>query len=84
MPAQTIDKGIPAAGLLAHVMVAKFADLLLLCCSNEIRTTSDNGIAETLDAARLSGDLKDEIGLFGQLKSRLVAGFSGTVLVYFW
>ncbi|MNC59641.1 Transposase IS66 family protein [compost metagenome] len=30
MPAQVIDKGIPTAGLLAHVMVAKFADHLPL------------------------------------------------------
>ena len=29
-PAQVIDKGIPTAGLLAHVMVAKFADHLPL------------------------------------------------------
>jgi transposase len=28
VPAQVIDKGIPTAGLLAHVMVAKFADHL--------------------------------------------------------
>lgn len=30
VPAQIIDKGIPTAGLLAHVMVAKFADHLPL------------------------------------------------------
>ncbi|KFE58054.1 IS66 family transposase [Pseudomonas syringae] len=30
VPPQVIDKGIPAAGLLAHVMVAKFADHLPL------------------------------------------------------
>ncbi|WP_413705280.1 IS66 family transposase [Pseudomonas sp. Pseusp16] len=30
IPAQVIDKGIPTAGLLAHVMVAKFADHLPL------------------------------------------------------
>jgi transposase len=30
VPAQAIDKGIPTAGLLAHVMVAKFADHLPL------------------------------------------------------
>ena len=30
VPAQLIDKGIPTAGLLAHVMVAKFADHLPL------------------------------------------------------
>lgn len=30
IPAQFIDKGIPTAGLLAHVMVAKFADHLPL------------------------------------------------------
>jgi len=30
VPAQIIDKGIPAAGLLAHVMIAKFADHLPL------------------------------------------------------
>ncbi len=30
VPAQVIDKGIPTAGLLAHVMVAKFADHLSL------------------------------------------------------
>lgn len=30
MPAQVIDKGIPTAGLLAHVMVAKYADHLPL------------------------------------------------------
>ncbi|POC98227.1 hypothetical protein BKM16_26980 [Pseudomonas amygdali pv. morsprunorum] len=31
VPAQVIDKGIPTAGLLAHVMIAKFADHLPLC-----------------------------------------------------
>lgn len=30
VPAQVIDKGIPTAGLLAHVMIAKFADHLPL------------------------------------------------------
>ncbi|KKY55867.1 IS66 family transposase zinc-finger binding domain-containing protein, partial [Pseudomonas amygdali] len=30
VPAQIIDKGIPTAGLLAHVMIAKFADHLPL------------------------------------------------------
>lgn len=30
VPAQVIDKGIPTAGLLAHVMVAKFSDHLPL------------------------------------------------------
>lgn len=30
VPAQIIDKGIPTAGLLAHVMVAKFSDHLPL------------------------------------------------------
>ncbi len=30
VPPQVIDKGIPTAGLLAHVMVAKFADHLPL------------------------------------------------------
>ncbi|WP_373957425.1 IS66 family transposase zinc-finger binding domain-containing protein [Pseudomonas putida] len=30
VPAQVIDKGVPTAGLLAHVMVAKFADHLPL------------------------------------------------------
>ena len=30
VPAQVIDKGIPTAGLLAYVMVAKFADHLPL------------------------------------------------------
>lgn len=30
MPAQVIDKGIPTAGLLAHVMIANFADHLPL------------------------------------------------------
>jgi transposase len=28
VPAQIIDKGIPTAGLLAHLMIAKFADHL--------------------------------------------------------
>ncbi|MCP1446610.1 transposase [Pseudomonas sp. GGS8] len=28
VPAQVIDMGIPTAGLLAHVMIAKFADHL--------------------------------------------------------
>jgi transposase len=28
VPAQVIDKGIPTAGLLAHAMIAKFADHL--------------------------------------------------------
>ena len=30
VPVQVIDKGIPTAGLLAHVMIAKFADYLPL------------------------------------------------------
>ncbi len=30
VPAQIIDKGIPAAGLLAHIMIARFADHLPL------------------------------------------------------
>jgi len=30
VPAQVIDKGIPTAELLAHVMIAKFADHLPL------------------------------------------------------
>lgn len=30
VPAQVIDKGIPTAGLLAHVMIAKFSDHLPL------------------------------------------------------
>jgi transposase len=30
LPAHVIDKGIPTAGLLAHIMVAKFADHLPL------------------------------------------------------
>ena len=30
VPAQIIDKGIPTAGLPAHVMIAKFADHLRL------------------------------------------------------
>lgn len=30
VPAQVIDKGIPTAGLLAHVMIAKYADHLPL------------------------------------------------------
>lgn len=30
VPAQVIDKGFPTAGLLAHVMIAKFADHLPL------------------------------------------------------
>jgi transposase len=33
VPAQVIDKGIPTAGLLGHVMVAKFADHLPLMWS---------------------------------------------------
>jgi transposase len=36
VPAQVIDKGIPTAGLLAHVMVAKFADHLPLYRQEEI------------------------------------------------
>lgn len=36
VPAQVIDKGIPTAGLLAHVMVAKFADHLPLYRQDKI------------------------------------------------
>lgn len=36
VPAQVIDKGIPTAGLLAHVMIAKFADHLPLYCQELI------------------------------------------------
>ena len=35
IPAQVIDKGIPTAGLLAHVMIAKFADHLPAYCLAE-------------------------------------------------
>lgn len=36
VPAQVIDKGLPTAGLLAHVMVAKFADHLPLSQQEKI------------------------------------------------
>jgi transposase len=36
VPAHVIDKGIPTAGLLAHIMVAKFADHLPLYLQEKI------------------------------------------------
>lgn len=45
MPAQVIDKGIPTAGLLAHVMVAKFADHLPLYRQEKIFARAGLAIA---------------------------------------
>lgn len=45
VPAQVIDKGIPTAGLLAHVMVAKFADHLPLYLQEKIFARAGLAIA---------------------------------------
>lgn len=47
VPAQVIDKGIPTAGLLAHVMVAKFADHLPLYRQENIFARAGLGIARS-------------------------------------
>lgn len=36
VPGQVIDEGIPTAGLLTHLIVAKFADHLPLYCQEKI------------------------------------------------
>ncbi|MGE8408047.1 MAG: IS66 family transposase [Pseudomonas sp.] len=47
VPAQVIDKGIPTAGLLAHVMVAKFADHLPLYRQEKIFGRAGMAIARS-------------------------------------
>ncbi len=47
VPAQVIDKGIPTAGLLAHVMVAKFADHLPLYRQEKISGRAGLAIARS-------------------------------------
>ena len=47
VPAQVIDKGIPTAGLLAHVMVAKFADHLPLYRQEKILGRAGPAIARS-------------------------------------
>ena len=47
VPAQVIDKGIPTAGLLAHVMVAKFADHLPLYRQEKIFGRAGQAIARS-------------------------------------
>lgn len=47
VPAQVIDKGIPTAGLLAHVMVAKFADHLPLYRQEKIFARAGLAIARS-------------------------------------
>ncbi|MBN0009509.1 transposase, partial [Pseudomonas aeruginosa] len=47
VPAQVIDKGIPTAGLLAHVMIAKFADHLPLYRQESIFGRADLAIARS-------------------------------------
>ena len=47
MPAQVIDKGIPTAGLLAQVMVAKFADYLPLYRQEKIFAHAGLAIARS-------------------------------------
>ncbi|MBN0796029.1 transposase, partial [Pseudomonas aeruginosa] len=47
VPAQVIDKGIPTAGLLAQVMVAKFADHLPLYRQEKIFARAGLAIARS-------------------------------------
>jgi hypothetical protein len=47
VPAQVIDKGIPTAGLLAHVMVAKLADHLPLYRQEKIFARAGMAIARS-------------------------------------
>lgn len=47
VPAQVIDKGIPTAGLLAHVMIAKFADHLPLYRQESIFARAGLAIARS-------------------------------------
>ncbi|MEM8647639.1 MAG: IS66 family transposase [Pseudomonadota bacterium] len=47
VPAQVIDKGIPTAGLLAHVLVAKYADHLPLYRQESIFERAGYGIARS-------------------------------------
>jgi transposase len=47
VPAHVIDKGIPTAGLLAHVMIAKFADHLPLYRQESIFGRAGLAIART-------------------------------------
>ncbi|MBN0343649.1 transposase, partial [Pseudomonas aeruginosa] len=47
VPAQVIDKGIPTAVLLAHVMIAKFADHLPLYRQESIFGRADLAIASS-------------------------------------
>ena len=47
VPAQIIDKGIPTAGLLAHVMIAKFADHLPLYRQESIFARAGLAIARS-------------------------------------
>ena len=44
VPAQIIDKGIPTAGLLAQVLVAKYADHLPLYCQEGIFARAGLGV----------------------------------------
>lgn len=53
VPAQVIDKGIPTAGLLAHVMVAKFADHLPLYRQEKIFGRAGLAIARSTLAQRV-------------------------------
>ncbi|KAA0219186.1 MAG: IS66 family transposase [Lautropia sp.] len=51
VPAQVIDKGIPSAGLLAHVMISKYADHLPLYRQEGIYARSGLAIARSTLAA---------------------------------
>ncbi len=67
VPAQIIDKGIPTAGLLAHIMIAKFADHLPLYRQESISGRSGLAIVRsTLAKSRLAarGNLPTDEILF--------------------
>jgi transposase len=72
VPAQVIDKGIPTAGLLAHVMVAKFADHLPLYRQEKIFGRAGLAIARST--------LADWVGQTGVQLQPLVDALKETVL----
>ena len=55
VPAQVIDKGIPTAGLLAHVMIAKFADHLPLYRLEQIAARQQVPLARRSRRPAMSG-----------------------------
>ncbi len=73
VPAQVIDKGIPTAGLLAHVMVAKFADHLPLYRQEKIFGRAGLAIAR-LDAGAVGRANRRAAPAAGRCAARSRAG----------